>query len=369
MHAGDRRGSGLRVWKLASRGCPGRVVVLTTVLLSMLGACASHPPAPIEGRAGSRVGGQDERQELTKGKPYTVERGDSLYGIAFRLGVDFKALASWNGISAPYSIYPGQVLKTSPSTSARSSSKTDSKSKTVSSTASRTSTASASTAAPKTKSYKVQRGDTLYSIATSLGIDFKSLAAWNGIVAPYTLHPGQVLSTSPGSAPAPLPRAKETPTQPKASAGTSSKAKPKQAATKSAETARRSSSSKPLGPVSRWLWPSGGSLERSYSSVLHKGVDIKGKRGDPVRATADGEVVYSGTGVKGYGALLIIKHNEQFLSAYGHNDAILVAEGERVRAGQQIARMGSTGTDSVKLHFEIRREGKPVDPLKLLPKR
>jgi len=79
--------------------------------------------------------------------------------------------------------------------------------------------------------------------------------------------------------------------------------------------------------------------------------------------------VYSGTGVKGYGALLIIKHNEQFLSAYGHNDAILVAEGERVRAGQQIARMGSTGTDSVKLHFEIRREGKPVDPLKLLPKR
>ena len=121
--------------------------------------------------------------------------------------------------------------------------------------------------------------------------------------------------------------------------------------------------------MSRWKWPSPGKVTRKYSSNLHKGVDIQGSRGDPVKASASGVVVYSGTGVKGYGALLIIKHNDQYLSAYGHNDAILVEEGDAIKAGQQIAQMGSSGTDTVKLHFEIRRQGKPVDPLTLLPKR
>ena len=117
------------------------------------------------------------------------------------------------------------------------------------------------------------------------------------------------------------------------------------------------------------MWPGEGGVERAYSNVLHKGIDIAGKRGDPVYATAPGVVVYAGTGVKGYGVLLIVKHNEQFLSAYGHNDAMLVTEGSYVSARQQIARMGSSGTDTVKLHFEIRRQGQPVDPLRLLPRR
>jgi lipoprotein NlpD len=124
-----------------------------------------------------------------------------------------------------------------------------------------------------------------------------------------------------------------------------------------------------LGPVTRWLWPGKGPVERAYSAVLHKGIDIAGQRGDPVYATAAGVVVYAGTGLKGYGALLIVKHNEQFLSAYGHNEVMLVAEGTNISAGQQIARMGSSGTDTVKLHFEIRRKGQPVDPLRLLPRR
>ncbi len=124
-----------------------------------------------------------------------------------------------------------------------------------------------------------------------------------------------------------------------------------------------------LGPVSRWRWPSDGRLVRGYSSNLHKGVDIAGKRGDPVRAAARGVVVYAGTGVKGYGALIIVKHNDDYLSAYGHNDAILVAEGDTVKDAAVIARMGSSGTDSVKLHFEIRRQGKPIDPVKVLPRR
>ena len=110
-------------------------------------------------------------------------------------------------------------------------------------------------------------------------------------------------------------------------------------------------------------------MARSYSDIRHKGIDIAGSRGDLIRASAAGEVVYTGTGLKGYGLLLIVKHNEQFLSAYGHNDLTLVEEGAWVNEGQAIAKMGSSGTDSVKLHFEIRREGQPIDPVKLLPRR
>jgi lipoprotein NlpD len=108
---------------------------------------------------------------------------------------------------------------------------------------------------------------------------------------------------------------------------------------------------------------------RGYSSSVHKGIDISGQRGDAIQAVADGTVVYAGTGIVGMGELVIVKHSEIYLSAYAHNERLLVGEGERVRAGQKIATKGSSGTDSVKLHFEIRREGKPIDPQKLLPPR
>jgi lipoprotein NlpD len=110
-------------------------------------------------------------------------------------------------------------------------------------------------------------------------------------------------------------------------------------------------------------------VSRAYSAERHKGIDLVGERGSPVKATAAGVVVYAGTGVTGYGALLIVKHNDTYLSAYGHNDALLVAEGQQVDAGQVIAHMGSTSSDSVKLHFEIRRNGRPVNPTSLLPQR
>jgi lipoprotein NlpD len=125
----------------------------------------------------------------------------------------------------------------------------------------------------------------------------------------------------------------------------------------------------PNAPVDRWSWPTEGKVSRAYSAERHKGIDLVGERGSPVMATAAGVVVYAGTGVTGYGALLIVKHNDTYLSAYGHNDALLVAEGQQVDAGQVIARMGSTSSDSVKLHFEIRRNGRPVNPTSLLPQR
>jgi lipoprotein NlpD len=121
--------------------------------------------------------------------------------------------------------------------------------------------------------------------------------------------------------------------------------------------------------VDVWLWPTGGSVTRGYSESVHKGIDIGGERGDPVVAVAAGKIVYGGTGIVGFGELLIIKHNEEYLSAYGHNERLLVTEGQTVTAGQIIAEKGSSGTDTVKLHFEIRREGKPIDPQRVLPKR
>ena len=108
---------------------------------------------------------------------------------------------------------------------------------------------------------------------------------------------------------------------------------------------------------------------RGYSSSVHKGIDIGGSRGDPIYAVAHGTVVYAGTGIVGMGELVIVKHNEIYLSAYAHNDSLLVGEGERVRAGQKIATKGDSGTDEVKLHFEIRKEGKPIDPKRVLPRR
>ena len=118
-----------------------------------------------------------------------------------------------------------------------------------------------------------------------------------------------------------------------------------------------------------WLWPSSGKVISSYSEAGNKGVDFSGKSGDPVLAAADGKVVYVGTGIRGFGQLLIVKHNSTFLSAYAHNRKILVAEGQQVTRGQRIAEMGNTDSEAVKLHFEIRKQGKPVDPMLFLPKR
>ncbi len=121
--------------------------------------------------------------------------------------------------------------------------------------------------------------------------------------------------------------------------------------------------------MASWRWPAVGEVTRGFSTSVHKGIDIAGEKGDPVVAVAPGKVVYAGAGIVGYGEMLIIKHNELYLSAYGHNEALLAAEGDVVEAGQTIAKKGSSGTDKVKLHFEIRKEGKPIDPLRVLPKR
>ncbi len=225
--------------------------------------------------------------------------------------------------------------------------------------------------------YLVQRGDTLYSIAFRYGLDYRRLAAANAIAAPYTIYVGQRLLLSQAEPPAVAARPSTAParasspsTAPAARQQPAPVRQPGAAVTKtSTPPATKTTPAPTLGAVSAWRWPTSGAVIRRYSATVHKGIDIAGERGDAVLAVAPGQVVYAGTGIVGLGELVIVKHNERYLSAYGHNEVLLVKEGQLVAAGQQLARKGSSGTDRVKLHFEIRRDGKPIDPLGLLPKR
>ncbi|NBF10329.1 peptidoglycan DD-metalloendopeptidase family protein [Pseudomonas sp. Fl4BN1] len=238
-------------------------------------------------------------------------------------------------------------------------------------------------AAVTTGQYVVRRGDTLFSIAFRYGWDYKALAARNNIAEPYTIHPGQTIRFDGRTGAVPTTVVTSTQSGASSSSKTTIIRRPVGAANTppAATTAAPAvgTASKPAaaplppaGPApTGWGWPSNGVLIGKFSSngSLNKGIDIAGDLGQPVLAASDGTVVYAGSGLRGYGELVIIKHSETYVSAYGHNRKLLVREGQQVKVGQTIAEMGSTGTDRVKLHFEIRRQGKPVDPLQFLPRR
>ncbi|MCK2113430.1 peptidoglycan DD-metalloendopeptidase family protein [Pseudomonas sp. CAH-1] len=223
--------------------------------------------------------------------------------------------------------------------------------------------------------YVVKPGDTLFSIAFRYGWDYKELAARNGIAPPYTIRPGQAIRFSSGSGSSttvvsgPSSSSRTTVTRRPVTAPVSSSKPATPAGTVSAPVVATVPAAERA--VGGWTWPANGVLIGKFASngSLNKGIDIAGDLGQPVFAASDGAVVYAGSGLRGYGELIIIKHSDTYVSAYGHNRRLLVREGQQVKAGQSIAEMGSTGTDRVKLHFEIRRQGKPVDPLQFLPRR
>ena len=204
--------------------------------------------------------------------------------------------------------------------------------------------------------YKVRKGDTLYSISWRYGWDYKDLARVNGISRPYTIYVGQIIHFS-----------KQRTTTTRSSRNYHPAPK---TASRASRTHTRSSEDYSSNQRLQWHWPTQGKVVATYSSSspANKGINIAGKPGQPVMAAASGKVVYSGNGLPRYGNLLIIKHNDVYLSAYAHNKVLLVGEGQHVKAGQKIATLGSSGTQSDQLHFEIRRNGKPVDPLRFLPK-
>ena len=212
----------------------------------------------------------------------------------------------------------------------------------------------------------VKRGDTLYRIAVNNGISPLDLAMWNGIRAPYTIYPGQRLRLYPESR---ARRSAGTTARPPTTRP-SSRPPVRPTTTPTRPAAERAPEPMAASNIA-WRWPAEGQLVGRYVSgdPTKQGIDIAGTGGAPVRAAGDGVVVYSGSGLVGYGELVIVKHDDEWLSAYGHNRSRLVNEGQLVKAGQQIAEMGRTGAARDMLHFEIRYNGKPVDPLGYLPAR
>lgn len=258
------------------------------------------------------------------------------------------------------------------------------------------------------ETYTVKRGDTLFYIAWITGNDFRDLAQRNGMTEPYSLNVGQVLKVGDGQQtqggmlasknvttenvqPPPISGGMQTASVDSASSkayssSTSSTSSGKMLPSNTVSTATVAAASTPAvtttvtssskstvssGSVKSWKWPAEGKLIDAYSTSEggNKGIDIGGSRGQSIFAAADGKVVYAGNALRGYGNLIIIKHNDDYLSAYAHNETMLVKEQQEVKAGQKIATMGSTGTSSVRLHFEIRYKGKSVNPLQYLPQR
>ena len=213
--------------------------------------------------------------------------------------------------------------------------------------------------------YSVKPGDTLIRIGLDHGQNWRDIIRWNAIENPNLIEVGQVLRVLPPSAesapeavvvkpvasPGSVTSGQEIPANP------ASAKPPSNAATETTEEAMT------------FGWPAAGSVQSTFDEAKNKGIDIAGKLGDSVMAAADGRVVYAGAGLRGYGNLIILKHNNNFLTAYAHNQTLLVREEQSVKKGQKIAEMGNSESEQIKLHFEIRKQGKPIDPIKLLPNR
>ena len=320
-------------------------IVAIVLGLYLLQGCGNPRLAPVEEREATGEGAKlhsfypptevDNSQQF-----YIVKPADTLYSIAFRYGFDYKTLAEANNIDATYTIYPGQKLDLEKARQYESERQVD----------------TSQTAKNDNSSNTV--------ISSRRGVQEVSRTAVTTVERPTvtsTNKPNNKPTTNTSSSTAKnTPKPKKTDSTPKKAEPVKKKPKAKPATT-SSYTSR---------PVKYWMWPNMGKVITRFTGVKgSRGIDIAGNMGEPVRAAAPGLVVYSGRGLRGYGNLIIVKHNNDFISAYAHNKRLLVKENEIIKAGQKIAEIGNTDSDIPKLHFEIRFKGKPVDPLRYLPKR
>ena len=268
-----------------------------------------------------------------KGNTYKVNKGDTMFLIAYLTGMDVKDLASMNNMKEPYSLSVGQTLKIS-----------NCSTKTITTTVPVKTTASATPAAPAEPEVTYTPG----ANGTQIGSD-------GTVIGPIKSG----VATGGASTPAFTNNTPSTPVTTTTQVETTN------------NTPVNANVVAPVASNVAWQWPTQGNVIQGFSNTDggNKGIDISGSRGQEVKAAASGRVVYAGNALRGYGNLIIIKHNDDFLSAYAHNDKILVSDQQEVKAGQEIAKMGSTGTNAVKLHFEIRYKGKSVDPVRYLPRR
>lgn len=300
---------------------------------------------------------------------YTVKRGDTLYSIAWRYEKDFQEIAKWNNIEPPYAIYPGQRLTMEPDgpdgTVGQDVVVTPEATESepiiidtevlVGAVEEETPVIARSLDRPET--INVKKGDTLYSIARQQNLSHQQLARWNALSKPYPIYPGQTLRLSP-------PQISST--------DKAASAKPREVTNKPKVVVATKDKNDALPKtVKKWHWPVRGKLKVvstfNAKDTARKGIKIAGNRGQDIKAAAEGKVVYSGNGLISYGNLIIIKHSNSFLSAYAHNKKLLVKEGQSVNAGETIAHMGTLDKGRAQLHFEIRKNGKPVNPLRYLP--
>jgi len=297
-------------------GLRARIVLLLGVL--GLAGCTATGPAPVSDRGSVRTAvarpAAPQIAPSTNGL-HTVQRGDTLYAIAFANGLDHREIAIWNRLESADLILVGQVLRLTPPPGGIEIRPLDDE---------------------PPPSARPLAEPIVLSEPQGVWLPY-SESNWAQVSAPRPV--AAVVPVAPAPAPAPV-------------------AAPPQAPAPAAS-----------GVVDSWLWPAEGTLAGRFGAAGGKGIDIVGQRHAPVKAVAPGKVVYSGSGLRGYGRLLIVKHAGEFLSAYAHNETILVKEGDLVTAGQRIALMGDSDADRVKLHFEIRRYGKPLDPLTYLPER
>ncbi len=293
-------------------------IVAIVFLVYWLQGCGNERLASVEERqvksSGIAVNDDDDYSAVDeKINQYRVRAGDTLYSIAFRFGLDYRTLAKVNNIDSSYFIKIDQILDIDAARSYREVTTT------------------------QVAQIETRKSETTTTAST--------------VIKPIVQKP----NTKPKPGTNNKPRGRVTPAT-----------KPRVISKKPSKSPQVADSN---NPVKFWIWPNMGKVAKTFIATGKKGIDITGNIGDPIRASAAGRVVYAGRGLRGYGNLIIIKHNSSFISAYAHNRRLLVKENEIIKAGQKIAEMGNSDTDLPKLHFEIRYKGKPIDPLQHLPKR
>jgi lipoprotein NlpD len=332
-----------------------RGFILAPLMLLIVAGCATRQPAPVEDRAARAPSKPATTAPAPPAPPttaeiearpqtYTVKRGDTLHQIALDNGLDYRELAAWNNLENPNVIRVGQVLRLAPpGENAPATAATG-----VVTTPLRAPppVVAETKPAPPPPAAAVRPGDNVKSSPKALKEPYSERAMREVAAA-------SAAASTPAPAAATSESAAVSPPRPEAKAESA----PPPLAADNGDDDRLD-----------WMWPAKGKLIGAFSETANlKGIDIAGTAGESIVASAPGKVVYAGTGLRGYGKLIIIKHNGIYLSAYAHNREILVKEGQQVSRGQKIAEMGNTDTDQVKLHFEIRRLGKPMDPVRYLP--
>lgn len=309
-----------------------RATLLGLMVLTVFAAgCTSSGRAPVTDRATGTIAAPPAKPAAQAAKPpaaapeaaeetYTVRRGDTLYAIALDNGQDYRDLAGWNALSDPNLIREGQVLRLKP---------------------------------PAGVQVRPVAGNAAPVAQPLNGANDLIKTEPRALRLPYS-EENLALLTKP-----------QAPVKPAAALVKPEPVKPPAVQPRPEATANAEGDDEKI----EWGWPAGGRVSVGFSDPANKGIDIAGKKGDPVFASAGGKVVYIGEGLRGYGKLVIVKHNNTYLTAYAHNDTIAVKEQQTVVKGQKIAEIGNTSSDTTKLHFEIRRSGKPVDPMKFLPAR